>query len=210
VRRAVSLFASCTALALAPRARADAELPGRTIPPPDESYTYQNPQYYPTAVWVLTQLVPSPEVGIGRIRKFDVAGNESAETRTTFGLRWQLTPLLWSWGTNRHLDRWRFFVVDPLARSAGSIGFDTKIEYFFGDINRFLVRPGVHATFPLAHRGEYLSASIGTSIYQYDDTMRVSYDAGAYILYGILGLEMSYAPTHAPLRYVATVRIRYF
>lgn len=203
-------------LAVAPAVRADDEPPpvveakGRSIPQPDATWTWQSPQPYPTLAWVVTQLIPSPELGIGRVRVFDAAGSSTSETDVAFGLRWQLTPILWSWGTNRRIDRWRFVVVDPLARNAGSIAFDTKIEYLWGHVDRFLVRPGVHATFPLAQRGEYLSASIGTSVYQYDDTMRVSYDGGVYTLFGIFGAELSYAPTNAALRYLATFRIRYF
>jgi len=182
----------------------------RILQQPDMGYTFAQPQYYPSFAWIATQLVPSPEVGIGSVRHIDATGQESVETAAAFGLRWQITPVLWSWGVNRHVNRWRFFVVDPLARSAGSIAFDTSFEYLFGHVSRVLVRPGVHATFPLVERGEYLSASIGTSTYQYDDTTRVSYDVGLYFLYGILGAQVSYAPNHAPLRTIATFRIRYF
>ncbi|HEY8079897.1 MAG TPA: hypothetical protein VIF62_37455, partial [Labilithrix sp.] len=120
------------------------------------------------------------------------------------------TPVLWSWGVNRRVTRWRWFVVDPLARNAGSIELNGSLEYLWGDVNRFLVRPGVRATFPLVQRGEYLSMSIGTSTYQYDDTFRVAYDAGLHILYGILGAQVTVAPGHAPLRTIGTVTIRYF
>jgi len=186
------------------------EAPGKTIPQPDAGYTWESPSYYPSLAWTLTQFIPSPELGIGRVRVIDPNGVATTETDVSFGMRWQVTPILWSWGTNRHINRWRYVVIDPLARNAGSIAFDTKLEYFFGEVSRFIVRPGVHATFPLWQRGEYLSASLGTSIYQYDDTMRVSYDGGIYALFGIVGAELNYAPTNAALRYVATFRIRYF
>jgi hypothetical protein len=203
------LAALCTLFASAPASAQEA--PERKLAPPDRAYTWTSPALRPTLAWTLTQLVPSPEVGIGSVRSVDANGvDEGAKTKAAFGLRWQITPILWSWGVHRRLDRWRFLVVDPLARNAGSIGFDAKVEYLFGHVGRVLFRPGIHTTLPLVQRGEYMSASLGTSIYQYDDTMRVSYDAGLYFLYGVLGAEISYAPTHAPLRTVATLRIRYF
>jgi hypothetical protein len=191
-------------------ASAEEEAPVRKVTPPDEGYAWAEPQYYPSLVWLITQLVPSPELAVGRVQHIDGTGAKTDVTTSAFGLRWQVTPLVWSWGVNRRLSRWRWFVVDPLARNAGSIELNTCFEYLWGDINRFLARPGVRATFPIVERGEYLSLSIGTSVYQYDDTARVAYDAGLHFLYGILGLQATVAPAHAPMRTLATITIRYF
>jgi hypothetical protein len=177
----------------------------RSIPAPQQRYVYVEPQLYPTLAWVGAQLLPSPEVGGGRVRRDGVD-----TTALAFGLRWQLTPLLFSWGTNRRVARWRTFVVDPIARNSGSLELDTSFEYLFGHIDRMLVRPGVRATFPLAHRGEYLSASLGTSVYRYEGTPRVAYDVGAYVLFGLFGVQLTVAPAHAPLNLIGTLRIRYF
>jgi hypothetical protein len=177
---------------------------------PDGSYTFSNPQYYPSLAWTATQLVPSPEVGGGRVHRTGIDGVQQDSTELAFGLRWQLTPVVWSWGTNRRITRWRYFVVDPLARNSGSIELNTTVEYFFGHIDRALVRPGIRATFPLAQRGEYLSASLGTSTYIYNGTPRVAYDVGAYILFGLFGIQLTVAPAHAPLSFIGTFRIRYF
>ena len=84
------------------------------------------------------------------------------------------------------------------------------LEYVFGHVDRMIVRPGVRAYFPLVERGEYLSASIGTSTYAYDDKMRVAYDVGAYVLYGIFGVQATIAPDNGPLTAIGTFRIRYF
>ncbi len=183
----------------------------RNLPPPDVAYSYREPNPYPSIAWMITQLVPSPEIALGRedaSRGPFRAGGEPNEA--AFGLRWQLTPVLWSWGTNRRISRWRFFVVDPMARQSGSLELSTSIEYLWGHIDRALVRPGVRTYIPLAQRGEYLSASLGTSIYRYDDTLHVAYDVGAYILFGLFGVQVTIAPDHAPLAGLATFRIRYF
>jgi hypothetical protein len=211
---AAPAFATALVLVAEP-ASADALVPypppsPRVIPPPEQSYTYAQPQPYPSLPWMLLQLLPSPEVAVGQIRETDASGASALTTKTAFGLRWQLTPILWSFGANRHASRWRFLVVDPLARHSGSIEVPLNLEYIFGDVDRMIVRPGVRAYFPLVARGEYLSASVGTSTYSYDDKMRVAYDVGAYILYGIFGLQATVAPDNGPLTAIGTFRIRYF
>lgn len=208
-RLAVSLLPVLLSAAPA-AARADEPPKAKILAQPDESYTYESPRSYPSLVWLGAQVVPSPEIAVGSTHRIDVDGRVESETPVAFGLRWQVTPVLWSWGVNRHVNRWRWFVVDPLARVSGSIQLDATLEYLWGHVDRFLVRPGVHANFPLVQRGEYLSMSIGTSTYQYDSTMHVAYDAGLYVLFGMLGAQFTVAPTHAPLTSMATMRIRFF
>ncbi|MGC4079430.1 MAG: hypothetical protein QM702_20800 [Rubrivivax sp.] len=182
----------------------------RVVGRPDGSYDRGAPQYYPSFAWIATQLVPSPEVAWGRLKRIEADGTAKEELESAFGLRWQLTPVAWSWGTHRSLNRFRYFVVDPLARNSGSIELNTSFEYLWGHVDRLLVRPGIRGNFPLLHRGEYLSCSLGTSTYVYDRTPRVAYDAGIYILYGVLGAQVTVAPAHDPLNLIATIRIRYF
>jgi hypothetical protein len=182
----------------------------RVAPPAEKAFTYAHPQVYPSFAWMALQLLPSPEVAVGQVRETSTSGASELTTKTAFGLRWQLTPILWSFGANRHVSRWRFLVVDPLARHSGSIEVPLNLEYVFGHVDRMIVRPGVRAYFPLVERGEYLSASIGTSTYAYDEKMRVAYDAGIYFLYGIFGLQATIAPDNGPLSAIGTFRIRYF
>ncbi|MDB4941401.1 MAG: hypothetical protein JWP97_935 [Labilithrix sp.] len=182
----------------------------RVLSPVDGSYTYSYAMPAPSLLWLLTQTIPSPEVGGGRVQRTGSDGLQHDSTELAFGMRWQLTPLLWSWGVNRRTPRWRSFVVDPLARNSGSIELNVNGEYFFGHIDRFLVRPGVRGTFPILQRGEYLSASFGTSAYMFDGVPHVAYDFGASVLFGVLGVQLTWAPAHAPLEYIATLRVRYF
>ncbi len=170
--------------------------------PPERGYTYAQVRPYPSAPWLLLQLVPSPELAIGK--------NPVGETKTQLGFRWQFTPVLWSWGVNRRVSGWRFFVVDPLARVSGSLALEQHFEYITGHVDRVLVRPGLSATFPLWQRGEYLAFSIGTSVYAYDDRMRLAHMAGVYVFSGTLGLVATVAPAHDALSTIATLRIRNF
>jgi len=170
----------------------------KEVPRPDTGYAWAEAQQRPTFSWVATQFIPSPQLAFDK------------ESNVAFGLRWQVTPVLWSWGSHRRISGFRFFVVDPVARHAGSIALETQIDYFGGHVERLFARPAVKATFPLLHRGEYLSFSLGTSVYRFDDKAHVAYDAGVYTLAGLFGLQATYAPNHDPLTTIATFRIRYF
>jgi hypothetical protein len=181
----------------------------RRAPVPDTPLTYHRPVLHPTFAWAAMQLLPSPELAIGRQRHIDPSGAVDSSPSTAFGLRWQLTPVLWSFGVHRAQSRWRYFIVDPIARQSGSLELSASFEYIGGYVDRLITRPGLRVYLPVAQRGEYLSVSFGTSVYDYDG-LRVAYDVGAYILAGMLGLQVTLAPTHDPLAAIATLRLRYF
>jgi len=178
-------------------------------PLPDMTLGYRQASPRPTVGWAILQLLPSPEIAVGRQRHIDVNGAVDASPTTAFGLRWQVTPLLWSFGVHRSQSRWRYFVVDPFARVSGSLELSATFEYIGGHVDRLLARPGLRAYLPLAQKGEYLSMSLGTSVYSYEG-LRVAYDVGVYTLAGIVGLRITVAPAHAPLAGIATLNLRYF
>ncbi len=210
-----SLFAALAAMCADANAAPETESSSPPVPvvhrapQPDTSLDYHRVTPYPTLGWALFQLVPSPELAIGRQRRIAPTGEVDESPTTAFGLRWQLTPVLWSFGVHRKQPRWRYFVVDPFARVSGSLELSTSIEYIGGHVDRVLVRPGVRAYLPLAQKGEYLSMSLGTSVYSYEG-LRVAYDVGAYLLAGVLGFQVTVAPAHAPLAGIATINLRYF
>lgn len=179
-------------------------------PQPDAHLDYRNIGPHPTFEWALFQLLPSPEIAVGRQKHIEASGTVDDGPRAAFGLRWQLTPLLWSFGVHRSQTRFRSFIVDPFARHSGSIELSASFEYIGGDIDRLLVRPGVRTYLPVLSKGETLSVSLGTSVYTYDGDLRVAYDVGAYTFSGFLGLQLTAAPSHAPLAGIATLRLRYF
>ncbi|HSQ62800.1 MAG TPA: hypothetical protein VLM85_06280 [Polyangiaceae bacterium] len=161
---------------------------------PDKPY---DPHPPPTLPWMLAQLVPSPEIGVGGLR---VAG----------GMRWQLTPLLYSFGMYRKLSPWRAFVVEPLTRQSGSVELFFSPEYLSapGGGDEWLARMGVHATFPLLERGEKLAFTLGAGAHLGAETGAV-FEAGVSVFAGVAGLFFSYAPrlTIAPATLMLRVRI---
>src|SRR5260370_39908501 len=69
-----------------------------------------------TIPWLAAQALPSPELAVG-------------DGSTHFGLRWQGTPLLSSWGIHRRLSPCRFFVVEPLVRRSVSVARSAAPAY---------------------------------------------------------------------------------
>jgi hypothetical protein len=163
--------------------------------------TATEPAVRPTLVWFATQLLPSPQIAAG-------------DGRAHFGLRWQVTPLLYSWGLNRKLSPWRVLVAEPYVRQSGAVELYLSPEYFasgndFWD--HWILRPGVRAYFPIVQHGEYLSVSLGTSFQRFQTHESAAFEGGIYALYGILGVQLSYAPApRDPVATIVTLRFRYF
>lgn len=159
------------------------------------------PKIYPSSLWISSQLIPSPEL------------ISIKDDGLRLGLRWQVTPLLYSFGINRKLNPWRFFVVEPLVRQNGSIELFFTPEWL-NVTNKFktnwLFRGGIRAYFPLYRRGEYLSGSLAASYYNFNGDQGVSYEAGIYLFFGILGFQVTYSPEMKTSPWIFTLRLRYF
>ena len=151
----------------------------------------------PDAVWAVAQIVPSPEIVV-------------AENVAHFGLRWQVTPILYSFGIHRGQSPWRAFIAEPFVRQVGSIEGYVSPEYVSGQGgDMFSLRFGTRAYFPLLSHGEYLSVSLGTS-YSTFASGGVGYELGAYVLFGIFGVQLTTSPTPGQPSWIATLRFRYF
>jgi hypothetical protein len=152
----------------------------------------------PTWPWAAAQLVPSPEWYLNK------------DKTTDFGLRWQLTPVLYSFGLNPHVSPWRALVADPLARYNGSAEIYISPEYIPDLQNNWRIRGGVRTYVPLHQYGEYLAGSLGISYFQDTQQDGFSYEAGMYIFFGILGLQVNYTPGSLRSEWLFTINIRYF
>jgi hypothetical protein len=159
------------------------------------------PKVYPSSLWIASQLIPSPEL------------ISVKDSHPRFGLRWQVTPLLFSLGINRKLNPWRFFVVEPLVRQNGSIELFFTPEWLNltnGFNTNWLFRGGLRVYFPLYRRGEYLSGSLAASYYNFNGDQGISYEAGVYLFFGILGFQATYSPEMTSSPWIFTLRLRYF
>ena len=148
-------------------------------------------------LWGAAQLVPSP-ILVGD--RHELQG----------GLRWQLTPLLYSFGIAAR--PWRSFIVSPIARVSGSVELFVAPEWTCcagGDRDGFLVRGGLRAYFPLVEHGEGLAWSVGVSHWRHREG-GVSFDLGLYTLFGALGLVATVSPELRGRTYSLALNVRYF
>ncbi|HQY64048.1 MAG: hypothetical protein IPF92_02515 [Myxococcales bacterium] len=168
-------------------------------PPSQDPYLAREAQVAPTFVWLLTQFVPSPEL---------VVGSEGAR----FGVRWNVSPLLYSFGIHRRLSPWRVLVVEPVVRHSGSIEIFASPEWVVYRGGTTLLDLGVRSTVPLLHRGEYLSASVGVAYTSFEGVGAARYEAGLYTVFGVFGVVVSASPNLAlaPVSTAVTLRLRYF
>jgi hypothetical protein len=162
----------------------------------------------PDVVWLATQAIPSPEVVTGS--RGDASGGPFA-SGAHFGMRWQVTPLLYAFGAHRDASHFRAFIVEPFVRQVGSVETFVSPEYVAtdGGASRFSLRVGVRSYFPLVEHGEYLSFSIGTS-YSTLGNGSVGYEMGAYTLFGVLGAQLTFSPSKEAPTCIVTLRFRYF
>jgi hypothetical protein len=156
----------------------------------------------PPPTWLAAQVLPSPEWLVSR-------------RDVSFGLRWQLTPLLFSFGLPSSTRRWRMLIVEPLVRHAGSTELFVSPEYLRappaepGD-SRWGARVGLRTYLPLITSGEALSMSLGTSYLRLGGQGYAAYELGAYTLFGVFGIQASYAPRLLGGSALFTLSVRYF
>ena len=151
-----------------------------------------------TVAWVIPQIIPSPELLV-------------SSQGSAAGLRWQLTPLLYSFGRVPRASRFRAFVVEPLVRYSGSTELFVDPEYLgLGQGSRLGARAGVRTYLPLIEHGEGLSFSFGTSYLRFQGEGSVAFEGGLYALFGMFGLQASYAPRLFGRAGIVTLNIRYF
>jgi hypothetical protein len=160
-----------------------------------------DPDIRPSWLWFGIQLLPSPQWSTRK------------EDGLAFGLQWQVTPLLYSFGINKKLNPWRFFISEPLTRQSGSIEIYFSPEYLSLENklkHNWLFRGGARIYFPLWHKGEYLSFSLSSSYYNYNGQNGFSYEGGIYLFAGFLGIQTTYSPMFKNSEWKFTLRIRVF
>lgn len=190
---AACALAAVLALGSAP-ARADAP---RT--PPDEAPSPRTMSpLFAASIWGLTQLVPSPLLVTG---KEHVGG----------GVRWQVTPLLYSFGIAARPVR--AFFVSPIARHSGSLELHVSPEWACcapASSSSWLVRAGLRLYLPLVEHGEQLSWSLGGSYYRAAGGGGAAADLGLYTFSGVLGLTVTVSPWLSRRELITALNIRYF
>jgi len=149
-------------------------------------------------LWTTAQLVPSPLLVVSS----DHVGG---------GVRWQITPLLYSFGVTAR--PWRSFVIEPIARHSGSIELYGSPEWACcapGGHTSWLGRGGARLYLPLIEHGESLSWSLGGSYYRATGGGGGAAELGIYTISGVFGLTVTVSPTLFRREVITALSIRYF
>jgi hypothetical protein len=148
----------------------------------------------PSIPWIVAQGIPSPQLAFG-------------SGRAVFGVRFQLTPFLYSWGVHRNAPRrWRMFVVEPSMRLSGSFELFGGPEWFRNE--GWFARVGVRSYFPIAEKGEALAISLGTSAWMDGRHAGPSLEVGAHVLFGFLAILITHSPRVSYGEWIATLQVR--
>lgn len=149
-------------------------------------------------IWTAAQLVPSPLVVVG-------------PTGLRGGARFQITPLLYSFGVAaRPL---RSFVIEPVARHTGAVELFLSPEWACcapRDESSWLARAGARVYLPMVLRGESLSASFGGSYYVAKPRGGAAVELGIYTLSSILGFTLTVAPRLEGREVIGALSLHYY
>jgi hypothetical protein len=152
----------------------------------------------PTLGWAIMQVVPSTGFVVG-------------EGGAAFSMRWQIAPLLFSFGVRREVTPWRSLVVEPMLRYGGSLELFAAGEYVGRGDDRWGLRSGGRLYLPLVQHGENLALSIGASHLYRGGKSGLGIELGGYVLWGVLGIQLTYAPPLATGEEVTvSFAVRYF
>jgi hypothetical protein len=143
--------------------------------------------------WALLQTVPSPVF---------FHDNDGTQSRLQFGLRWNISPVNYSFNANPLVSPVQFFKVNPVRRYGGSVEAFLQPEwatgaYQFSDLDRFDLTAGARVFIPAIESGEYLSFSAGGKYKIRKDREGntrncYSVELGSYTLLGSLGFQFNY------------------
>ncbi len=149
-------------------------------------------------LWTTAQLIPSPLL-------------VSSTHHIGGGVRWQVTPLLYSFGVTAR--PWRTFLIEPIARHSGSIELYGSPEWACcakGGHTSWLARVGTRLYLPLIERGESLSWSLGGSYYRATGGGGGAAELGLYTVSGVFGLTVTVSPALSRREVITALSIRYF
>lgn len=160
--------------------------------------------------WTLVQAIPSPSFFQDR--------NEN-KSRLQFGFSWNVTPINYSFNTNKFISPVSIFMVNPLHRFSGSAELFIQPEwttsgYQYNGLKRFAISGGARIYIPAIEFGEYLAFSAGgkytkrNNVYG-DNKDSFGIEFGTYTLFGILGAQFDYNFTNET-RFNFKITLRYY
>lgn len=145
------------------------------------------------ATWTIIQAIPS---------SFFYDDNNSENARLQYGFQWNVSPVNYSFCSNKLVTPLQFFIVNPVRRYGGSAEIFvqpswTTSDYLFAGLKRFQFSAGARIYIPAIEAGEYLSFSAGAKYRLRKNNSGINENTyaaeiSAYSFYGILGFQFDY------------------
>lgn len=164
--------------------------------------------------WLLLQSLPSP--GYYEDRNENIGVNINSGIK--FGISWQITPLAYSWNSNKYVSNFSFFYINPVKRFSGSGELFFEPVFIPGGfknstLKKFMFKTGLRIVIPVFHGGEYLAVSLGSGYSEQNSGLKnysgITYEAGIYSFFGMMGIKFNYNQ-NAQSRYNIGLYIKYF
>ncbi len=140
----------------------------------------------------MLQAIPSPAF---------VSDANDDNARIQFSLRWQITPVNFSFRANRFVSPVQFFMINPVRRFTGSAELFVQPEvatmsFDYSGFSKFGLNTGGRIIIPVQEMGENISVSLG-GVYTFrknnitDENGYPGVEAGVYFLGGMAGLQFT-------------------
>ena len=119
----------------------------------------------------------------------------ATSTQTPFGLEWEATPLLYSFGISRLVSPWSSFIVNPVARFSGSIEAIVTGQFYPSKLgsSHFGYSGQLLGHVPLVERGEHLALNVGVATYRVGNDYPVFKVVGVSTLFGFIHFNVKQA-----------------
>ena len=143
--------------------------------------------------WTLLQAVPSHSF---------FQDHDEVNSGLRFGLVWNISPVNFSFNSNKLISPVSFFKVNPVRRYGGSVELFAQPqwmtgEYEYSDLMRFHINSGIRWFIPLIEKGERLAMSAGLKYalrkkkYSGDENA-FAVELGIYSFFGVIGFKFDY------------------
>jgi hypothetical protein len=144
------------------------------------------------ATWLLLQAIPSPAF---------VSDANDNNARIQFSLRWQITPINFSFKTNKFVSPVQFFMINPVRRVTGSAELFIQPEiatsgFEYSGFENFGLNTGTRVVIPVQEMGENISMSLGGKYTFRKNAITgengyPGVEAGVYFFGGIIGVQFT-------------------
>jgi hypothetical protein len=134
----------------------------------------------------------------------------SFQRQTNFAFEWEATPVLYSFGMNKHNPPWHFFQVTQPERFAGSIELIVSTQLYTSKVgtSHWGFSGQILAHLPLVEYGEYIGLNLGVARYTIAGISSNYIIGGFSTFFGFLHYNIKFSPSDKI--WMNTIEFRFF